>query len=191
MSAKKSIDVGARVVDRDYRGEIGVVLINHSSKGFEVNVGDRIAQMILEQIKTPEVEEQANLDQTERGGKGFGSTGTKELKNELVQEKSRQKNEFGENEIGTVQGENVKQLVKDTVNDQGVKHAVVKDAGIVKETEGSGAGKADQQSKQQSNFMKIKSETPGHPKLSKLKTMSRVSPQRQIISVKKMKKLVK
>ena len=79
LSVKKSIDVGAGVVDRDYRGEIGVVLINHSSKDFEVNVGDRIAQIILEQIKTPEVEEQANLDQTERGEKGFGSTGTNEI----------------------------------------------------------------------------------------------------------------
>ena len=48
------------------------------------------------------MEEQANLDQTERGEKGFGSTGTNELKNELVQEKSGQKNEFGENEVGTV-----------------------------------------------------------------------------------------
>ena len=68
LSVKKSIDVGAGVVDRDYRGEIGVVLINHSSKDFEVNVGDRIAQMILEQIKTPEVEEQADLrsDRTRR-----------------------------------------------------------------------------------------------------------------------------
>ena len=62
LLVKKSIDVGAGVVDRDYRGEIGVVMINHGSKDFEVNVGDRIAQMILEQIKTPEVEEQANLD---------------------------------------------------------------------------------------------------------------------------------
>ena len=60
LSVKKSIDVGAGVVDRDYRGEVGVVLINHSNKDFEVNVGDRIAQMILEQIKTREVEEQAN-----------------------------------------------------------------------------------------------------------------------------------
>ena len=102
LSVKKSIDVGAGVVDGDYRGEIGVVLINHSNKDFEVNVGDRIAQMILEQIKTPEVEEQANLDQTERGDKGFGTTGTNELKNELVQEKSGQKNESGKNEIGTV-----------------------------------------------------------------------------------------
>ena len=87
LLVKKSIDVGAGVIDRDYRGEIGVVLINHSSKDFEVNVGDRIAQMILEQIKTPEVEEQANLDQTDRREKGFGSTGTNERKNERIQEK--------------------------------------------------------------------------------------------------------
>ena len=147
LLVKKSIDVGAGVIDRDYRGEIGVVLINHSSKDFEVNVGDRIAQMILEQIKTPEVEEQPNLDQTDRGGKRFGSSRTNEMKNELGQEKSGQKNEFGENEIGTVQEENVKQIVKDTVNDQGVKDAVVKDVGLVKETEGSDAGNTDQQSK--------------------------------------------
>ena len=88
LSIKKSIDVVAGVVDRDYRGEIGVVLINHSDNDFEVNVGDRIAQMILEQIKTPKVEEQANIDQPERGEKGFGSTGTNEMKNELDQEKS-------------------------------------------------------------------------------------------------------
>ena len=191
MSVKKSIDVGAGVVDRDYRGEIGVVLINHSNKDFEVNVGDRIAQMILEQIKTPEVEEQANLDQTERGEKGFGSTGTNEMKNELIQEKSGQKNESGEKEIGTVQVENVKQIVKNTVIDQGGKDAIVKDAGFIKETKENGAGKVDQQSEQQSKYVKIKSETPGHPKISKLKTMSRVSRKRQIISVKKMKKLVK
>ena len=146
LSVKKSIDVGAGVVDRDYRGEIAVVLINHSNKDFEVNGGDRIAQMILEQIKTPEVEEQANLDQTKRGEKGFGSTGMKEMKNKLGQEKSGQKNESGENKISIVQGENVKQLVKDTVNDQGVKEAIVKDVGFVKETEGSGSGKIDQQS---------------------------------------------
>ena len=191
LSVKKSIDVGAGVVDRDYRGEIGVVLINHSCKDFEVNVGDRIAQMILEQIKTPEVEEQADLDQTDRGEKGFGSTGMNEVKNELEKEKSGQKNESGKNEIGTVKELNVKSLVKDTVNDQGVKGAVVKDVESVKETEESGAGKSDQQSKQQSKYMKIKSETPGHPRISKLKTVSRVSRQRQIISVKKMKKLVK
>ena len=116
LSVKKSIDVGAGVVDSDYRGEIGVVLINHSNKDFEVNVGDRIAQMILEQIKTPEVVEQADLDQTDRGDKGFGSTGMNEMKNELGQEKSGQKNE--KNEIGTVHRNtvNVNELVTSNCN---------------------------------------------------------------------------
>ena len=110
----------------------------------------------------------------------------------MGQEKSGQKNEYGKNEVGTVKEENiVNQTVKDTVNDQGVKGVVVKDVEFVKETEESGAGKSDQQSKQQFKYVKIKSETPRHPKLLKLKTVSRVSRQRQIISVKKMKKLVK
>ena len=137
------------------------------------------------------MEEHENLDQTERGEKGFGSPRMNEMKNELIQEKSGQKNESRKDVIGTVKEENVKQLIKEIVNDQGTKGAVVKDVGSVKGTEVVDAGKSDQQSKQQSKFMKIKSETPRHPKLSKLKTMSRVSRQRQIISVKKMKKLVK
>ena len=118
LSVKKSIDVGAGVVDRDYRGEIGVVLINHSNKDFEVNVGDQIAQMILEQIKTPEVVEQADLDETDRGDKGFGSTGMKELKKELGQEKSGQ-NESEKNDNGTVNRNNVNKNVILIVTDRG------------------------------------------------------------------------
>ena len=56
LIVKKFIDVGAGVVDRDYRGEIGVVLFNHSAVDFPVQVGDRIAQLILEKIKTPAVQ---------------------------------------------------------------------------------------------------------------------------------------
>lgn len=72
---KHSIDVGAGVVDEDYRGNVGVILFNFSDKDFPVNVGDRIAQLILEQIMTPEVKEMDELDVTERGSGGFGSTG--------------------------------------------------------------------------------------------------------------------
>ena len=50
-------------------------------------MGDRIAQMILEQIKTPEVVEQADLDQTNRGSKGFGSTGMNEMKKRVESRK--------------------------------------------------------------------------------------------------------
>ena len=75
LALKKSIDVGAGVIDADYRGELGVLLFNFSDSDFAVNSGDRIAQFILEKIKTPLVKELDSLDETDRGGKGFGSTG--------------------------------------------------------------------------------------------------------------------
>ena len=75
LSVKQFIDVGAGVVDADYRGEVGVVLFNHADDGFRVRQGDRIAQLILERIKTPAVEVVDELDDTSRGAAGFGSTG--------------------------------------------------------------------------------------------------------------------
>ena len=77
LALKKFIDVGAGVVDADYRGEVGVVLFNHGDQDFEVKMGDRIAQLILEKIDTPPVEEVQGLDDTVRGTGGFGSTGVK------------------------------------------------------------------------------------------------------------------
>jgi len=47
---KNSIDVGAGVIDYDYRGNVGVILFNHSDQDFTVKVGDRVAQLILERI---------------------------------------------------------------------------------------------------------------------------------------------
>ena len=75
LTIKKFIDVGAGVVDTDYRGEVGVVLFNFSDSDFMVNMGDRVAQLILEKIKTPVVKELDSLGGTDRGDKGFGSTG--------------------------------------------------------------------------------------------------------------------
>ena len=77
LSVKKSIDIGAGVVDEDYRVEVGVVLINHGDQDFPVKQGGRIAQLILEKIKTPSIKEVQFLDETKRGESGFGSTGTK------------------------------------------------------------------------------------------------------------------
>ena len=57
LAVKKFIDVGAGVIDQDYRGEVGVVLYNHAETDFQVKQGDRIAQLILEKIETPEVQE--------------------------------------------------------------------------------------------------------------------------------------
>eukprot|EP00932_Pfiesteria_piscicida_P017471 SRR837773.4350.p3 GENE.SRR837773.4350~~SRR837773.4350.p3 ORF type:complete len:141 (+),score=70.62 SRR837773.4350:47-424(+) len=72
------IQVGAGVVDYDYRGEVGVVLFNHGSEDFEVAVGDRVAQLLLEQISMAPCVEVETLDSTARGAGGFGSTGVKE-----------------------------------------------------------------------------------------------------------------
>lgn len=81
LAVKKGIDVGAGVVDSDYAGVVGVVLFNLSDEDFEVSVGDRIAQLICERIYTPgwyEVSSLEDFEQTERGDRGFGSTGVKE-----------------------------------------------------------------------------------------------------------------
>ena len=82
LAVKNYIDVGAGVIDADYRGEVGVVLFNHYDEDFHIKKGDRFAQLILEQIKTPPVKETADLPSTERGEIGFGSTGVNEEKNE-------------------------------------------------------------------------------------------------------------
>ncbi|XP_055938205.1 deoxyuridine 5'-triphosphate nucleotidohydrolase-like [Argiope bruennichi] len=75
LAVKNFIDVGAGVVDEDYRGNLGVVLFNFGSEEFKVNKGDRIAQLICEKISYPELEEVEALNDTERGDGGFGSTG--------------------------------------------------------------------------------------------------------------------
>ncbi|XP_059769332.1 deoxyuridine 5'-triphosphate nucleotidohydrolase, mitochondrial isoform X2 [Balaenoptera ricei] len=75
LAAKHFIDVGAGVIDEDYRGNVGVVLFNFGKEKFEVKKGDRIAQLICERIFYPEIEEVQVLDDTERGSGGFGSTG--------------------------------------------------------------------------------------------------------------------
>ena len=53
LAIKKFIDVGAGVVDADYRGELGIVLFNFSDTDFQINMGDKIAQLIFKKIKTP------------------------------------------------------------------------------------------------------------------------------------------
>uniref|UniRef100_A0A453JI21 Deoxyuridine 5'-triphosphate nucleotidohydrolase n=3 Tax=Aegilops tauschii subsp. strangulata TaxID=200361 RepID=A0A453JI21_AEGTS len=75
LAWKHSIDVGAGVVDADYRGPVGVILFNHSDADFAVRPGDRVAQLVIERIATPDVAEVDDLDATVRGEGGFGSTG--------------------------------------------------------------------------------------------------------------------
>ncbi|XP_063782122.1 deoxyuridine 5'-triphosphate nucleotidohydrolase, mitochondrial isoform X1 [Pseudophryne corroboree] len=75
LAAKHFIDVGAGVIDEDYRGNVGVVLFNFGKEAFEVKKGDRVAQLICEKILYPDLVEVKTLDETERGAGGFGSTG--------------------------------------------------------------------------------------------------------------------
>ena len=63
------------VVDSDYRGEIRVVLLNHGKEPQTIAHGERIAQFIITPVLTPAYEEAAELSDTGRGEKGFGSTG--------------------------------------------------------------------------------------------------------------------
>jgi dUTP pyrophosphatase len=75
LSVKFGVQTGAGVIDADYTGNIGVVLFNHGTANFVIKRGDRIAQLILECIKTPEVVVVREIHETARGEGGFGSTG--------------------------------------------------------------------------------------------------------------------
>lgn len=75
MAWKKHTDIGAGVIDADYRGPVGVVMFNHSDEDLLIEVGDRVAQLVIEQISMAPLTEVESLDDTERGEGGYGSTG--------------------------------------------------------------------------------------------------------------------
>lgn len=64
-------------VDSDYRGEIKVILINHSNEDFNIKIGDRIAQGVIATVEKVSFKIMDELNGTKRGSKGFGSTGSK------------------------------------------------------------------------------------------------------------------
>jgi dUTP pyrophosphatase len=76
LAVRHGLGIGAGVIDRDYRGEVKVLVLNHNAYApYTIRKGDRIAQLILECILCPDVVECDALDATERGEGGFGSTG--------------------------------------------------------------------------------------------------------------------
>lgn len=79
LAVKKGINLSnsVGVVDSDYRGEVQVGLINQSRETYVLEAGERIAQMVIMPVALPVIEEVAELDSTERGEGGFGSTGRK------------------------------------------------------------------------------------------------------------------
>lgn len=75
LAVTQGFDVGAGVIDCDYRGEVFVLIFNHGPENYLISPGQRVAQLIIEKIALPEVEEVASLDSTDRGPGAFGSTG--------------------------------------------------------------------------------------------------------------------
>jgi len=76
MAVKHQIAVNAGVIDSDYTGEIKVVLVNMSDQDYQIQKGDRIAQLITEKIVESDCYQVPKLGKTNRGQRGFGSTGT-------------------------------------------------------------------------------------------------------------------
>jgi dUTP pyrophosphatase len=75
LAIELGLDVLAGVIDSDYRGELRCALINHGSEPVLIEVGQRMAQLIIEAIATPEPAWADELEETARGAGGFGSTG--------------------------------------------------------------------------------------------------------------------
>jgi dUTP pyrophosphatase len=72
---KRGLKVLGGVVDAGYRGEIKVGIINHGTESHTFDVGDKVAQMLLQEVHHADFEEVESLDETARGEGGFGSTG--------------------------------------------------------------------------------------------------------------------
>ncbi len=76
MAYKHGIDVFAGVIDSSYRGDVGVILYNSQYSDYNVEQGDRIAQIVFQKVKDFDLQLVDNLDDTKRGSGGFGSSGS-------------------------------------------------------------------------------------------------------------------
>ena len=75
LAVKQGLDCGAGVIDSQYRGEVKVLLFNHSPVDHPIKKGDRIGQLIIQKVATVEFFAVDDLEDTDRGQGGFGSTG--------------------------------------------------------------------------------------------------------------------
>lgn len=75
LSHKKGIKTLGGVVDADYRGEVFVGLVNVGTEAYTFEVGDKLAQLLVQKVEHPEIREVTSLTETVRGANGFGSTG--------------------------------------------------------------------------------------------------------------------
>ncbi len=81
LALKKGISIvnTPGTIDSGYRGEIGIIMINHGEEEFKIIKGDKIAQAILNKIETADIEEVQELSETQRGDGGFGSSDLKNM----------------------------------------------------------------------------------------------------------------
>ncbi len=75
LALKNGVSILGGVIDSNYRGEIGVVVLNNNYDDLVIKKGQKIAQMLIQPIETPQIEEVNELNDTNRGENGFGSTG--------------------------------------------------------------------------------------------------------------------
>jgi len=75
LAVKHSLDCGAGVIDSGYRGEVKVLLFNHSDEDYAIKKGDRVAQLIIQKYEKVDFVPVERLEETTRGTQGFGSTG--------------------------------------------------------------------------------------------------------------------
>src|SRR5262245_14279870 len=75
LAVRHGVDTLAGVIDSDYRGELKVVLVNHGDQPFRIAPGDRVAQLLVQRVERVLFTAAAEVEDTARGGAGFGSTG--------------------------------------------------------------------------------------------------------------------
>ena len=90
LAVKKGLTVLGGVVDAGYRGDYGIILLNTGKEAYTVQAGERIAQVIILPVMKAEFEEVKDLGESERGEKGFGSSGTIKLKDRASPEGERE-----------------------------------------------------------------------------------------------------
>ena len=75
IALKNGVTTLGGVIDSGYRGELQIVMINLSKENYNIKEGNKIAQMLIQKIENPKIQEVEELDETSRGDGGFGSTG--------------------------------------------------------------------------------------------------------------------
>jgi dUTP pyrophosphatase len=75
LASSYHLTIGGGVVDRDFQGNVRVIMFNHNSKPYKISAGERVAQIIIEKIVNPKLVEMSECKKTERHDKGFGSSG--------------------------------------------------------------------------------------------------------------------